>query len=293
MNSISLQVPEDVRETAIEQVVGSGETADEGEAQVVESEGNAGWATEGPQEETARRPGIDQVLRDVAENLGDQHADVIKGLQRDFTHHGEVESLKRQLRDAIGEVDSLREEIYENPEDVPDPLSEVPDEQLQLLELALERGGYVKKDDLDEQARNSLIDESNGYGVEVFGDSFGTIDEKNGEFVLNEEAKEQMAPVYNRIKNQDALTFEDLYKIANFDSLIEAAFTQGAEESVQKLRSQNNERVNQVIRGNVPRRNAGGVTANNIYNPDDLKGKSISQKLNSVMDNARRALETS
>ena len=165
MNSISLQVPEGIRETAIEQVVGAGETADEGGAQVVESEGGAGWATEGPQEETARRPGIDQVLRDVAENLGDQHADVIKGLQRDFTHHGEVEALKRQLRGAIDEVDSLKDEIYESPEDGPDPLAEVPDEQLQLLELALERGGYVKKDDLDDHARNNLVDESNEYDV--------------------------------------------------------------------------------------------------------------------------------
>ena len=293
MNSISLQVPENIRETALEQVVGSGETAGEGEAQVVESQGNTGWAKEGPEQETAKRPGIDQVLKDVADNLGDQHVDVIKGLQRDFTHHGEVESLKRQLRDAIGEVDSLRDEIHQSPEDVPDPLDGVPDEQLQLLELALERGGYVKKDDLDEQARDGLINNSNENGVEIFGESFGHMDENSGDFVLNDEAKEQMAPVYDRIKNDDALTFEDLYKIANFDSLIETAFTQGAEETVEKLRSQNNQRVNQVIRGNVPRRNAGGVTANNIYNPDDLKGKTISQKLNLVMGNARKALESS
>lgn len=290
MNTISLQVPEDIRETAIQQVVGSGETAGEGVAQVVENEGGTGWANAGPEEETARRPGIDQVLRDVADNLGDQHADVIKGLQRDFTHHGEVESLKRQLRDAIGEVDVLRSDLQEAPDDGPDPLAEVPDEQLQLLELALERGGYVKKDDLDDHARNNLVDESNEYGVEMFGDSFGTVDERNGEFVLNEEAKEQMAPVYDRIKNNDALTFEDLYKISNFEQLIETAFTQGAEQTAEKLRSQNDQRVNQVIRGNVPRRNAGGMTTNNIYNPEDLKGKSVSQKLSSVMDNARKAL---
>ena len=293
MNTISLQVPEDIRETAIEQVVGSGETADEGVAQAGEDEGNTGWANAGPQQETAGRPGIDQVLRDVADNLGEQHADVIKGLQRDFTHHGEIESLKRQLRDAIGEVDVLRDDLAEAPEDGPDPLSEVPDEQLQLLELALERGGYVKKDDLDDHARDGLISDSNEYGVEVFGDSFGNIDESTGEFVLNEEAKDQMAPVYDRIKNNDALTFEDLYKIANFEQLIETAFTQGAEQTAEKLRSQNDQRVSRVIRGNVPRRNAGGVTRNNIYDPDDLKGKSITQKLNAVMGNARRALETS
>ena len=175
MNTISLQVPEDIRETAIEQVVGSGETADEGVAQAGEDEGNTGWANAGPQQETAGRPGIDQVLRDVADNLGDQHADVIKGLQRDFTHHGEIESLKRQLRDAIGEFDSLKDEINQSPEDIPDPLEGVPDEQLQLLELALERGGYVKKDDLDEEARNGLIGESNEYGVKLFGESFGNI----------------------------------------------------------------------------------------------------------------------
>ena len=290
MNTISLQVPEDIRETAIQQVVESGETAGEGVAQVVENQGNTGWAKEGPEEETARRPGIDQVLRDVADNLGDQHADVIKGLQKDFTHHGEIESLKRQLRDAIGEFDSLKDEINQSPEDIPDPLEGVPDEQLQLLELALERGGYVKKDDLDEEARNGLIGESNEYGVKLFGESFGHIDEHSGDFVLNEEAKEQMAPVYDRIKNDDALTFEDLYKISNFDELIKTAFTQGAEETADKLRSQNDQRVSQVIRGNVPRRNAGGMTTNNIYNPEDLKGKSVSQKLSSVMDNARKAL---
>ena len=68
-----------------------------------------------------------------------------------------------------------------------------------------------------------------------------------------------MAPVYDRIKNNDALTFEDLYKISNFEQLIETAFTQGAEQTAEKLRSQNDQRVNQVIRGNVPRRNAGGM----------------------------------
>ena len=292
MNQVQLQVPDDVRETALEQVVDSGETAGDGNA-VTGGEGATQGVMEGPDGETTKLPGIDQVLKEVREQFGDGHFDVIRGLQKDFSQSGEVESLRRQLKDAISEVEGIKTDMYETSEEGEDPLSDVPEEQLQLLELALERGGYVKKDDLDAQEVVGLVNESNETGIEKFGNDFGSIDEITGEFSLNPQAKDRMAPVYDRIKNQDALTFFDLHILSNFDDIVANAFQQGVDNAVERLRAENSERVGRAVRGNVANTSAGGLNRPEIYNREELKGASLSKRLNTVMENALKVASSS
>jgi hypothetical protein len=244
------------------------------------------------------RPGIDKVLRDVEERLGPQAAEVIRGLQGDFTRSGQLQS---KLEDAISEVEELRNDIVEASEggdeaEVADPLAEVPPEQLERLQAYMERNGYIKKADIDaEQAMaNSL--ESNLRGVETWGDSFGAVDERTGDFEPSAESKDAMKEVFQRIDSGNgdgALEFEDLFKIAYFDQIVDQAIEHGKEEGKRTKSSNNRNRVNRVVGGTVANRNAAPQTSKNVYDPDKTKGVALAKRIGDVMLSARQALDSS
>jgi len=293
MNEIQLQVPDAIVETVHGQVDGQGETAeDTGSLNQDQdtTEGNAG----GPSWDTNRKPGIDQVLNDVVEQLGDGHADVIRGLQKQFSQNGEVEARLRQLNSSIEEVERLKAGLESGTEvEIDEDLEGVSPEQRELLRKVLKADGFVSQADLDEQGRSDMMEESNLEGTELFGDSFGELGE-NGEFLLNEEAKDAMAPVYDRVKVQDALTFKDLHILTNFNQLIESAYKQGSDSTLERLRTENGAKVNTLQRANgVARRNSGGPTSAQIYDPEAVKDMSVKNKLDTVMGNAFKALSSS
>ena len=272
------------------------ETEEDVEEEYVEEE----YADEDDEEQlSSGRPGIDKVLRDVENQLGPQAAEVIRGLQGDFTRSGQ---LQRQLEDAISEVEELRNDIVEAAEEVEegeegeDPLAEVPPEQLERLQAYMERNGYIKKADIDaEQAMaNSL--ESNLRGVETWGDSFGTVDERTGEFEPSDESKEAMQEVFQRIDSEygdGALEFEDLFKIAYFDQIVDQAIEHGKEEGKRTRSSNNRNRVNRVVGGTVANRNAAPQTSKNMYDPEKTKGVALAKRIGDVMMSARQALDSS
>ena len=258
------------------------------------------YADEDDEEQlSSGRPGIDKVLRDVESQLGPQAAEVIRGLQGDFTRSGQ---LQRQLEDAIGEVEELRNDIVEAAEGVEegeegeDPLAEVPPEQLERLQTYMERNGYIKKADIDaEQAMaNSL--ESNLRGVETWGDSFGTVDESTGEFEPSNESKDAMQEVFQRIDSEygsGALEFEDLFKLAFFDQIVDHAKDAGKTEERKSRSASNRNRVNRVVGGTVANRNAAPQTSKNMYDPEKTKGVALAKRIGDVMMSARQALDSS
>lgn len=291
MNEIQLQVPDDVIETVHGQVDADGETAEDMDLED-EGQDTTEGSEEGPTWETAKKPGIDQVLKDIEGQFGSGHAEVIRGLQKNFSQHGEVEARLRQLNTSIQEVEDLKQRLQSPEEEGPNPLDDVPPEQLELLRNVLEEEGYVRKDELDEQDKLVMMEESNLEGVEKFGESFGEVDPATGEFILSQDAQESMAPTYDRVKTEDGMTFSDLYILTNFNKLVESAYKQGAESSVERLRAENGERVSRAKRGNVTNRNAGGLTRTPIYDPEEVKDMSVKGKLDSVMSNAFKALSS-
>ena len=146
--NIELQVPEELDGTAPEQAEDEfdgntdddiyeddDEYSDEEESEYDSDEDDS----EDGRQDTSRtsRPGIDKVLRDVQESLSPEHAEVIRGLQRDFVQSNQVESMRNQLRDALTEVEQLRDSLLngDNPEgdEREELLSTVPPEQIALL----------------------------------------------------------------------------------------------------------------------------------------------------------------
>lgn len=305
MNHIPLQVAPEVLETVaemkgqVEDQVSETEdqetetTPQDGEGADEDAEGGSGG-----ENTSSGRPGIDTVLREVREQLGDNAYEVVRGMQRDFVQGNQNESLQRQLRDSIAEVEALRDEVTAEMDAEPDPVAEnlanVDPAQIELLDAYLRTNGYVRQDELDEMARSEQVTETNKAAVARFGDDFGSLD--GDTFNINQTAKDNMQPYYNRLVNEQNLTFEDLYKLSHFDALISSASQQGRNEAVKEFKANNGQRVRQAINGTVGMRNAGGETSPDLYNPDDYKEVSKPKgfaRISDVMSKARRAAETS
>lgn len=310
--NIEMQVPEDTDETADEQVVddqwNTDEDIDEDDTLDNEYDEDEEYSDEDEDEDgqetgTSRgRPGIDTVLRDVAEQLSPEYAEVIRGLQRDFVQGHEVERMRSELSEALREVNSLREELlYEGDEEEPSEedsqlqelLQNVPQEQVELLEAVLRSKGYVKQEDLSEMERERAIESANYEAVEKWGELFGTIDPDTGELNLSDEARADMAPIYDRLVNQQNLTFEDLFVLSNYEDMIEAAIEVGIEQAREEYEGDNRQRTQRARRGNVATRSAGGNTAPKLYDAQKLQDKPMKNRIEDVMRKAWRLAESS
>ena len=311
--NIELQVPEESDETAYEQVVeDEGNTEDyideDDEEQYEDGEvGDDEYLDEVDDEDgqeepvTSRgRPGIDRVLRDVEEQLSPEYAEVIRGLQRDFVQNGQIEAMRNELRTALSEVEELRNSLLNSDDDTEEELdanrellSQVPPEQIELLEAVLRSQGYIKQDDITAMEREKAIEDSNYEAVEKWGDVLGEIDPDSGEINLSDEAREKMAPIYDRLVNQQNLTFEDLFVLSNYEDMIQAAIELGEEQAKESLGQNNRQRVNRARRGNVATRSASGNTAPKLYNEEKLQGQPMKNKIEDVMRKAWNLAVTS
>jgi hypothetical protein len=299
--NIELQVPEELDGTAPEQAEDEfdgnteddiyeddDEYSDEEESEEDSDEDDS----EDGREDTSRtgRPGIDKVLRDVQEYLSPEHAEVIRGLQRDFVQSNQVDSMRNQLRDALTEVEQLRDSLLkgDNPEgdEREELLSTVPPEQVALLEAVLQSKGYVKKDDLTAMEREKAVEEGNYSAIEKWGDVLGAIDPATGELNLSDDAREKMAPIYDRLVNQQNLTFEDLFVLSNYEDMIQAAIELGEDQAKEALSASNKTRVSRARKGNVGVRSSSGESQPKIYDREKLKDLPMGKKLESVMRKA-------
>jgi len=244
--------------------------------------------SEGSERSTGKKPGIDRVLRDVEEQLGGEYSEVIRGLQREFTQNGEVEAMRRQLREAIDEVNVFKGQLTEAPDDEDDPLKDVPQEQLDTLFAVLEKAGYVKADDLTEAGKAAYATESNVRAVERFGDDFGIVDPDTGEVVINDATLEELSSEYDRIVNQGNVTFEDLYVSRNIDSIIQDAFLEGVRKERERLSQDNDNRVARIQRTQpVAVSSSGGHTEVPAYDTEKLKQMTPMNRISHVMREIR------
>jgi len=312
--NIELQVPEESDETAYEQVVEDegnteGYIDEDDEEQYYDEEDEVEDDEDldevddedGQNNDTFRgRPGIDRVLRDVEEQLSPEYAEVIRGLQRDFVQSSQVESMRNELRTALSEVEELRNSLLNSNGDTEEEfdaseelLSQVPPEQIELLEAVLRSQGYIKQDDITAMEREKAIADSNYEAIDKWGDVLGEIDPDSGEINLSDEAREKMAPIYDRLVNQQNLTFEDLFVLSNYEDMIQAAIELGEEQAKESLGQNNRQRVNRARRGNVANRSASGNTAPKLYDEEKLQGRPMKNKIEDVMRKAWNLAATS
>ena len=201
------------------------------------------------QEESAQgnRPGFDTLIRDIETNLGPEHAAVAREMQRDGSRRvNEAKDLQDELRTTLLDVREIQQELdrYKNgdhPEQAAeeqanpeDPmLSTVRPEQWELFEKMAQRAGYIKRDDVEQEAAQEdqaeFIKGSIDNGIEVYGESFGTRDE-DGDFVPNEVVKPLLDDEYERVMDPNrGMTLKDLFILANHDQIVEAARQTGAQ----------------------------------------------------------------
>lgn len=301
--NIKLAVPEGAQDTEVaeeeEEFVDNGFLVQRVEGDTeddVEEDDDADEGDEEAEEEApSGRPGIDVVLREAEAKLGPEFAEVIRGLQGDFTQNHQLQS---QLTDAIAEVENLRDEIVgasSEDEEEEDPLEGVPPEQLERLKAYMDKNGYVKQSDVEAVAAREFSIESNKRGVEQWGESFGKLNEETGEFEPSQESFNKMQEAFSRMDSQEQgeIQFEDLYKVTFHDDLIEKAKEEGRKEERNKRSTGNRKRVKQVVGGTVVSRNAAPRTVKPIYSPKDTQGTPLVKRIGDVVKTVRQTLESS
>lgn len=303
MNHIPLQVPEGmeiddtdlevlVDDDAIENTEDQDTAVDPPDEFYADEDGE-----EGTSESTASsRPGIDDIKRHLRETMGEHAEGVVNALLRDDTVVKQAEADRRRLRDAIDEVEELRESFEEEESDFEDPtqeaLNNVPPEQIELLEAWMKNQGYIKQDDLTERDKEEYVWNSNIEGVEMFGEDFGHFDGED--FVLNGDAQESMAPIYERVVDHQNLDYRDLYVLGNFPALLESAKVQGRNETIEEIRQANSDRVGNAQRGTVISRNPGGSASRQLYDRNEYSENGGAKRggwnrISDVLEKARRA----
>lgn len=298
----TVEVLEEEYEEDDELVAEDYEVSDEGETEDEEEEFEevADDEDQDYEEDDGGRPGIDEVIRLAEEEGGKGYADVIRDFARNSVQNAEaradlrsvkeeyereledVRSLREELLSAVSDEDEEQEEFGPTDEDL---LKDVDPEQLKLLDAYVRENGFIRQTDLEEDEKLGDASEIEAAGVDLFGELFGEIDE-DGEFELNPELKEELAPEYRRLVEDQNLTFYDLFKLSNFDEILEAAMEAGYEEGVDDVKSNSTNKIEKVKRASRSSSNSSsGSSARGFYNRDDkdLVGKSGAQKIESVM----------
>ena len=251
----------------------AGEVADlDGETDTAEDtpEGLSGEGKDqGKTEETGKGVAVDRLLRDVRETLGPQYEHTIKQLQADHTRWNQNKTLIDQARAVVdenrklqgelrGALDELNknldtEEVSEEDEAMEQLLATVTPDHEKLFRALLEKVGpawatannYVKKGDIEQreaqrqaaEARRTQVVSAIDQGIQQFGEVFGK-KEANGAFILSDEAKSRMEPVYNRLGGPNFQgTILDLFLIACPDLVARAGPRSGRTQNERAMRA--------------------------------------------------------
>jgi len=228
----------------IEAIIGAlqGEERADPQSEAVGDEGAAPQQVAPPQGETdnGKRPGFDQLIRDIENNLGSEHAEVARIMQQDGSRRvTEAKGLQDELRSTLLDVKELQHELstlkggqpaapaQQQEQREPQLIDSVQPQQLELFKQMAEHLGYVKEGDLVEAARaenqSDFIQESIDKGINDWGESFGVRD-GDGDFVPSDEVKPLLDAEYERVMDEDrGLTLKDLFVLANHEKIVEAA----------------------------------------------------------------------
>ena len=244
-----------------------------------------------PSPSASQNKGIDVVLEKVQELLGDEYSRPIRQLQGEYTRgRQEIASERAKFDELSGKMEQQLERLdnYEfvTPEDedhaareqeVDNLKAAITDDHRSLFRVMLAElgpewaaeNGYIKDADLavqaEQDARSSELTSALDDGINRYGDAFGSRVE--GRFVLNEEAKAKMAPVYARL-------VKNLPEGIQFPGTVldgfEITFGGGRRTSEQ-------ERVDSILGASgVANGSAGGGTGNLAwYKPGESLGKTI------------------
>jgi hypothetical protein len=275
-----------------------GETLDEEDAEEVyddEDESEEIIDEEEEEEEEESTPGIDEVIRLVQEHGGDGASALVRGLAKTSVQSAEISALRKELevelRDAralktelVELADEEEEEEGEEVESDEDKLARVAPEQLELLDAYVRSKGFIKQDDLTLEEQTDLATEMEMSAVELFGDEFGIIDEESGEFVLNPDLQSELVPTYNRLVNDQNLTFSDLFILANFEALLDSSMDAGIAEGISSTKEASAKRIAKLKRSGLSgAASNSGSSRKGVYDKESLKGQPASQRIGSVM----------
>jgi len=247
------------------------------------------------EEEDQSTPGIDEVIRLVQEHGGEGASELVRGLAKTSVQSAEISALRRELDSELRDARALKDELAElaneeeeeEGEEAPsdeDKLANVDPEQLELLDAYVRSKGFIKQDDLTLEEQTDLAAEMETHAVELFGEEFGEIDESSGEFVLNPELQDELTPTYDRLVNQQNLTFSDLFILTNFEALLDSAMDAGIAEGISSTKMASNKRIEKLKKSgrSGPSTNSGGSLRGG-YDKEALKGKPANQRIGSVM----------
>lgn len=223
--------------------------------------------TEKKDSTSSKRAGIDTVLRKVRENpnatLTTEEAEAIRAQQATITRlQQERKDLESRMDDAVRAA--VQEALGETAQEEELPLT---DDQEALFKKLLQKYGVVLKDELEQMDQQKTAttyrDESNRRAAEAYGDGFGAFDEE-GNFVLSDESREELAPVYQRLQDSArGVTYEDLYILKHHEDLVNAAYEKGLSERAQ----QNGQRRERLVRAQTESGGASLTPAPRIRGP--------------------------
>ena len=265
---------------------------------------------EAPEEEVSvketpkgKRPGIDVALKEIENKLGPEYAEVVRGLQSVGTKRAqETAELQAELRGVLLDVQRMQTEQMRNSGNAKpeaEPVVRVSDqlkpEQRALLDGYLAENGYIRKADIDHEqaieASNNNLKQSIQRGIETYGERFGTF-KGDGTFQYSDEVKDHVQDIWNRVGYADdgtplgdGFTADDLYKIADYDRLLqEMSATNEQEEVVEAPESRSTTQAERkrmaqkasrsVVRSNGSSRNG----TPNIYKKGEDTFEAVIQK---------------
>jgi hypothetical protein len=168
----------------------------------------------------------------------------------------ELDLLKEKREGDQGEP-RVQEQVVVDPD-----LAKITPKQWELFDKMAQTRGYVQQGQLDNQQSvdrvNDYLQQSIVEGLDRFGESFGAREE-DGQFVFGDNVKESCEQVYERLFDGESRgpTPQDLYILANFDSLIEGAKAQGvaaAKDGTSEQQAKNQKRTERVSRAQTENR---------------------------------------
>lgn len=263
------------------QDVGSNEQLDTGQAN---EDSDSPWR--------GSKPGTDEVIRAVRDSLGEDAAEVVRGIQSNANRSlQETKDLQTQLIESLQEV----ERIKENPapkrkvargrraaqaegEESPTKRSYNP-QQRNLIKQVLEDEGVITKAAVEaekaaEQSDTYVLDAMKK-GVEQYGAQFGEVQD-DGDVVLSDSMQEKLRPILERI-DQSGYTPLDLAMIAG----------------VVPIENANNANIdrdtNNLQRANVTRQSSSGMNQPRTGRPD-ANGLSPDEAIDRFWSQAKREL---
>lgn len=231
--------------------------------------------------EQAKRMGTAEILQKLEANeiSGKDAADAVRAMQTKMNQNNvEFKTMKREMEETLRELRALPPGAKQQEESDPDEqmLSKLRPQDRQLMEAYLRKGGYVKQEDLasqktQEEAAN-FVNASIEQGLEQYGETFGFRDEA-GQFHVNPDVTEQLNSVLERLESSaQGVTPLDLFRLANFESLVEQARKDGRAKVIEEINTKRQQRGQRAIQGQTIQRSGAGNARPKIYDGTKDRG---------------------